>query len=248
MRNFIKSIAPAPLWNWLGTRRRAWLTRDDASKSTREVFERIYEKGVWGSNSESTSGTGSHDAQMIRPYVEVIGRWVRETGGEKFTAVDLGCGDFHVGSKIFPLFDRYVAADIVPAVIEAHQKNPDFNSVQFVCVDAIEDELPAGDVIFVRQVLQHLSNDQISKILPKITKFKHAIISEHLPSGDRLKGRNFDKPHGGGIRIKQGSGVYLESPPFSLKPLESQVLLEVPGCQPPDPQGPIRTTWYRFHD
>jgi hypothetical protein len=246
MRKFVKSVLPAYAWNWLGTKRRAWLTRDDSEKTTREVFERIYDMGLWGSDSESTSGTGSHESQMVTPYVRAIESWASENGGNEMRAVDLGCGDFHVGENIFPLFKSYTAADIVASVIGAHQKSPKYSSVKFVCLDAIEEPLPEGEVIFIRQVLQHLSNDQISKILPKIRNFRHAIITEHLPSDSRLQGANFDKAHGGGIRIHQGSGVYLERSPFSLASVESRVLVEVPGGLPPDPEGPIRTTWYRF--
>ncbi|WP_353567763.1 class I SAM-dependent methyltransferase [Haloferula sargassicola] len=182
----------------------------------------------------------------MEPYIEAVDDWIKRHSAQSWTAVDLGCGDFQVGSRLFDRFDRYVAVDIVPSLIEAHRSNPAYQGVDFRCVDAIADSLPEGDVIFVRQVLQHLSNQEIAEILPKLKKFRYAIVSEHLPSEQTLRRKNLDKVHGGEIRLVKGSGVYLDAPPFSLEYCTAELLLEVSGFDRPVAGGVIRTTCYNF--
>ena len=99
--------------------------------------------------------------------------------------------------------------------------------MNFVHLDAIKDVLPDGELCLVRQVLQHLSNDQISIILEKLTKFKFVLISEHHPA--ELYQYNIDKPAGAAIRAYKGSGVYLEKPPFEKS---ASVLFETPVSPP----------------
>lgn len=67
------------------------------------------------------------------------------------------------------------------------------------------------DLCVVRQVLQHLSNDQITRVLKRLQPFKTAIVAEHHPA--RLLRPNLDKHTGADTRIEFDSGVYLEYPP-----------------------------------
>jgi hypothetical protein len=248
MKAFAKKIIPASLWRQLGLMRRRWITRDDHKRSAREVFTRIYEKKLWGGAEDKySSGTGSRDSHVVAPYIDAIKQWAADHKGASKTALDMGCGDFYVGSKIYPSFARYIAADIVPVIIESHCANHADPRLEFRCIDAIEEPLPEeANVVFFRQVLQHLSNQQISLIVPKLRRFTDVIITEHLPCDDSTVRYNLDKPHGGGIRIDQNSGVDLELPPFHLAPAASQVILEVPASDKSNKDGIIRTTWYRF--
>ena len=246
IRKLAKSLVPAPIWNRLGSLRRSWVTRDDHKLTTREVFSRIYQKRIWTGENELSSGAGSRFSDLVDPYIDCIHRWAEANDGKHLTALDLGCGDFHVGKRVFPNFGHYIAADIVPILIENHRRNHVAPNLEFRCVDGIDEELPQADVIFIRQVLQHLSNDQILKILSKIGRFKHAIISEHLPCPSQLKAKNLDKIHGGGIRLGQGSGIYLEEPPFNLKSRESTILLEIAHGADVEQEGVIVTTHYRL--
>lgn len=113
--------------------------------------------------------------------------------------------------------------------------------VQFLCRDAGEDELPDGGVCFVRWVLQHLSNDRIPQFLKNLEKFEYAIITEHIPTAQKLRELNVDKVTGGSIRIAKGSGVYPEEVPFHFRAGHSVKLLEASGG---DEGGMIVTTCY----
>jgi hypothetical protein len=74
-------------------------------------------------------------------------------------------------------------------------------------------------------VFQHLSNAEINRALEKIEKYRFALVTEHQPAPTHLVRPNIDKPHGGDTRVHEGSGVYLDQPPFSrdvAKLLESR--------------------------
>ena len=93
----------------------------------------------------------------------------------------------------------------------------------------IEDPLPDGDVCFVRQVLQHLSNDQILKILPKLAAYKYVFVTEHIPTRTKSYTPNVDNPHGPDVRLYWNSGVFLEQPPFSVPVSKMREILSVRG-------------------
>ena len=82
--------------------------------------------------------------------------------------VDLGCGDFSVGSHIRPLCRNYIACDIVEPLIEFNRKEYESQNVDFRVLDFTRDRIPSCEVLFLRQVLQHLSNKHIKKALPKL--------------------------------------------------------------------------------
>jgi hypothetical protein len=87
--------------------------------------------------------------------------------------------------------------------------------VSFVTCNAAESDPPGADLVTIRQVLQHLSNADIARILERIRRlYRAAIITESLPT--RPLAPNLDIRHGIAVRIPLGSGVYVDEPPFSL--------------------------------
>jgi SAM-dependent methyltransferase len=138
--------------------------------------------------------------------------------------VDLGCGDFNVGKKIVALGIDYTGVDVVPALIQHHSAQYSSQRVRFQHLDIVNDVLPDGDLCLIRQVLQHLSNDQIAKILPKLTRYEHVLITEHYPAPGAHVVPNLDKTHGHDTRIEDDSAVFLDEPPFDARVI--QVLLE----------------------
>ena len=204
-----------------------------------EVFRRIYLESHWGGGGGFYSGSGSHDAGLVEPYVSAVSRHLRSMERPP-RIVDLGCGDFNVGSRFLDLCSEYVAVDIVPELIEAHKRKVWDLKVRFVRLNIIEDPLPEGEVCFLRQVFQHLSNAQISKVLPKLRRYREVFITEHHPEDARLAAHNIDKLQGADIRITSGSGVYLDRHPFNLDRSRWELVLEVPYA----PGGLIRTFKY----
>jgi hypothetical protein len=100
--------------------------------------------------------------------------------------------------------------------------------------------LPPGDVVFIRQVLQHLSNNDIALVISKLTQYRVLVVTEHLPPNNDFV-PNVDISNGAHIRLQGtfSSGVVLTAPPFNLVPKHERVLCEVDGYG-----GVIRTTAY----
>jgi SAM-dependent methyltransferase len=188
-----------------------------------QVFSTIYQTGAWGSREDRPfcSGDGSIREDAVGPYCDVVRTFIENSNIKR--VVDLGCGDFGVGSRLINPGIHYTGVDVVPDLIDYNQKYFGSPSVEFRRLNIIEDDLPPGDLCLMRQVLQHLSNAQIKKALKSLSRYRYVIATEHVYQGDDLR-RNLDKPQGPGTRIPKRSGVFLESPPFDCP---ARLMLEV---------------------
>lgn len=206
------------------------------------VFEAIYRDGIWGGQAEGAdfySGSGSHSPAVVQPYVSAVTAYLGTLEHEA-VVVEVGCGDFYVGSQLLPACHRYIACDIVSPLIERNRERFHDPRLTFEVVDAVKDPLPQGDVLIIRQVLQHLSNADIARIVVKFAAYKHVIVTEHLPSLEGFR-PNIDKPTGFDIRLKSSSGVVLTDAPFHLAVGSARVL-----CEVPEGPGLVRTIAYKM--
>lgn len=201
----------------------------------------IYRQALWDDQKSGSfnSGPGSHDPSVVAPYVEAALQFIEKLG-YKPNVVDLGCGDFNVGQQIRPFCNCYIACDVVPDLIGHNKIKYAALGVDFTCLDLAKDVLPEGDMAFLRQVLQHLSNDLIQQVLPKLAKYKYVVVSEHLPLEPAFT-PNVDKPLGAGVRLVSGSGVVLTAAPFHLAVRSEQVI-----CTVKESDGLIQTTVYEM--
>ncbi len=88
---------------------------------------------------------------------------------------------------------------------------------RFVSMDIANDPLPKGDLCLVRQVLQHLSNSDIERILDKLSAFRYVLITDGQAPIVPERRRNLNKPTGNHTRTGLfGNGLWLELPPFLL--------------------------------
>jgi hypothetical protein len=207
--------------------------------TTKAAMVQIYENNLWGGNKlEFYSGLGSHQPETVNAYITVVSRFLKEFETPPVVC-DLGCGDFNIGKELVKYAKKYFALDIVPALIAHNQKKFTAANLEFQISDIAKDELPSGDCAILRQVLQHLSNAEIKKVVEKLYNFKYVILTEHLPEGDFEP--NIDIISGQGIRLKKQSGVNLLEPPFNFKIKEEKQLLSVPS---PGFKGILVTTLY----
>jgi hypothetical protein len=198
-----------------------------AGNDAAEIFSRVYRNNLWGRRwgQKFCSGPGSHDETVVGPYAQAVREFLAELPRPP-DVVDLGCGDFQVGRRIRQACGSYVACDVVPELIRYNSKAFAGQHVEFKCVNIIEDDLPEGEVVFLRQVLQHLSNEQIARVLPKLTRFRFVVITEHLPGSPEFV-PNLDHQIGSGIRVTRNSGVVLTAPPFDFKVASERHLCSV---------------------
>lgn len=228
MKAIFKKLIPEAVLdarrNYINAKRQ----REFENLSPVAAFTKVYQEQLWGSAGDEPfcSGDGSQDSRVVSVYVEAVAGYLK-TLNSKPDVVDLGCGDFAVGSRIRPLTRRYVACDVVPALIDRNRQKFSELDVEFCVLDIVADELPAGDVVFLRQVLQHLSNAQIDAVVRKVLRrYPALVLTEHLPLSPGFT-PNVDKTVGPDTRLTKKSGVELTAAPFFLRSLEQRVLCEV---------------------
>jgi len=247
MKSAVKKFLPSFVIDaWISSRLRMMEYRD-RNKSAEDVFGDIYTRNRWGGKAgELNSGSGSDDV-VILPYIEMMEARAEADGFKGSVFVDLGCGDFRVGRKLMPLCSNYIGVDIVKAVVKRNAELYGNETITFKHLDIIDEDLPDGSACTIRQVLQHLSNEQISKVISKLDKYKWVFITEHYPSDNKNILPNVDKVHGGGIRLYKNSGVYLSEFPFNIPAEQIEQVLEVrpPATSDGRDAGVIRTFLYR---
>jgi hypothetical protein len=153
--------------------------------------------------------------------------------------VDLGCGDFAAGRRFLDVAGHLHACDVVPELIARNRRLFAAPNLSFHILDAVTDPLPRGDVVIVKQVFQHLGNDQIAIILRKLAQYPLWIVTEHVPAGRFAP--NHDMPASGSTRLLVSSGVVLTEKPFRIRPKATELL-----CEVVDDPDLIRTIAYRF--
>jgi len=189
---------------------------------TKEAMTQIYEMHLWGGKDyDFYSGEGSHHRDIIKPYLEAVTSFLA-SHNNKLTVCDLGCGDFNVGKQLVEFTKSFIAIDIVENLIKRNKALFMADNLEFHCLDISLDELPKAGCIILRQVLQHLSNNEIKSIVEKLSNYKYIILTEHLPIGEFTA--NKDVISGQGIRLKYNSGVDLLATPFNLK-VKKEILL-----------------------
>ena len=247
MKQLIKKMIPARARQELRKleSRFLGLERDYKHMSTEQVFDEIYTKGLWGKDDKGlpTSGSGSHTDAIVMPYVHAVKKVVDQY--PMTTAVDLGCGDFAVGSRLYDQFDHYTACDISSTILERNRQRFDDRKLAFKKVNLAEGELPPADVAFVREVLQHLSNREIASFVDKLhtaKPYKYLVVTEHLPIAQDFA-PNADKPSGPNVRVGLNSGIVLHEAPFSLRYKEKHDICSVEHSAGVS-QGVVKTTLY----
>ncbi|QTE23655.1 class I SAM-dependent methyltransferase [Polaribacter cellanae] len=208
---------------------------------TKKAMEQVYKMKLWGdNNTDFYSGEGSYNLAIVNPYLDVVKLFLNSFE-KRLVVCDLGCGDFNVGKELVQFSKKYFAIDIVEDLIKRNKEKFKAENLEFRCLDISKDNLPSGDCVLLRQVLQHLSNTEISKILTKLSNFKYIILTEHLPNGNFTP--NEDIISGQGIRLKKQSGLNLLKPPFNFKVKGEKQLL---ATNLKESKGVILTTLYQL--
>jgi hypothetical protein len=208
---------------------------------TKAAMEQVYAMKLWGGDtSDFYSGEGSHHPDIVNPYIAVLTSFLGSFK-DPISVCDLGCGDFNVGKQLVGYTRKYMAMDIATDLIARNKEKFKEDNLEFHCLDIAMDDLPSGDCAILRQVLQHLSNAEVQRIVSKLYHFKYVVLTEHVPEGDFVP--NKDIISGQGIRLKKQSGLNLLAPPFDLKVKEEKQLL---SQIVPNGKGILVTTLYEF--
>jgi SAM-dependent methyltransferase len=203
--------------------KRIFQERREARMSCQELFTRVYLEGEWGGGSgEFYSGPGS-SPEASKPYTDAVRAFIAKQGIR--SVIDVGCGDFRVGRVIASSGARYIGVDIVEPLIAHNQREYGGDSVKFVVGNVIEDDLPDADLCLLREVLQHLSNEEILQSLARLRKYRNVIVTDHQPQPESNFVANRDKPHGRDIRLYAQSFIALDQSPFNVQ--DTELFLDV---------------------
>jgi hypothetical protein len=140
------------------------LNRSDRSRVTRGIFTSIYRhNGFYGKGS--VSGPGS-EIEQTRVLIAGLPPLFRELGLS--SVLDIPCGDFYWMKTVDLGEIAYTGADIVEELIAQNRAKYAGRRVRFECLDLIRDRLPSVDLIFCRDCLIHLSNEDALRALRNI--------------------------------------------------------------------------------
>jgi len=134
------------------------------------VFNRYYLNNAWIGGG---SGSGS-TAENTTAYREFLASFLRQF--EIKSVVDLGCGDWQFSRLIDWTGIDYLGIDVSKVVLQNTKKftNP---NVRFANMDALSGDLPAADLLLVKDVIQHWSNSDIAHLIPVLNRYKYALIT-----------------------------------------------------------------------
>ena len=133
------------------------------SLNRRKIFRNIYGSNYWDGR-ESVSGIGSSlsTTEGLRASLPAIISKL-----EIRSLLDIPCGDFNWMRHIDLGLERYIGADLVPAIVERNIHNYSDRGV-FICLDIMKDNLPKVDSILCRDCLVHFSIREVHKVLHNI--------------------------------------------------------------------------------
>jgi hypothetical protein len=143
------------------------------------VFEAIYKDNSWGFGS----GHGSLP-KVTKGYRAYIENFIKENHIK--TVVDYGCGDWQF-SKLIDWGDaKYIGLDIVPSVINTNKRVYGTNNIKFRLIKPMSSELPKGDLLIVKDVVQHWPTPDVKKFLETIApQYKFALVTNcSIPEKD----------------------------------------------------------------
>lgn len=153
-------------------------------KTTSDVFAAIYKEDFWNS-MESKSGVGStlEATAVIREQLpNIISQFSIKS------MLDTPCGDYN-WMKLVQKNCSYIGGDIVEEAVKRNQQLYGSDAVQFQKIDITVDPIPKVDLIFCRDCLQHISDNQVRKAL---RNFKNSGSKYLLVTSYPKTWRNYD--------------------------------------------------------
>lgn len=213
LKALVKAVAP----HWLLRPYLAFIGRRYSRlNSTSAVFDSVYRDKAWshGKVEGSLSGEGSEGPWLVASVDAILAY----PGLASTPVVEIGCGDFNFGSRISPHTPFYTAIDVSPVIIEANKRTyAGLTNVEFRAVNGQDAALPKGQIVIIRQVLQHITNAEIIAIMEGVlaSEPEQVFVFEDVPADTFVPNR--DLPVAGPFtRIGLSSGVDLREAPFSL--------------------------------
>jgi len=226
LRSIVRKLLPQRLTNNIGGLLVAHRERQLSQLPLDEAFDAVYRRGMW-KQGRSLSGLGS-EGSAAEMYAAIV-RDYAATHNLR-SVLDAGCGDFSVGALLAGGFESYTAIDVSPHIIEIDKRRYSgaaWRHVEFAAVDLTTSQFPPADLVLIRQVLQHLTNSQIERILRNLeaSTWRRALITEDVHDLLKIESPNVDLPsHSVRTRRSLRSGVFIDRPPFSRRARRLEII------------------------
>ena len=138
-------------------------------------FLEIYNKKIWGKGS----GTGSAVSSNTEFYIDRLEEIINNPDYNIQIIHDIGCGDWEFSRLINWNDKQYVGWDIPPDLIDRNNELYKTNNINFINSCCSPGNIPfESDLVILRDVMQHWTNEEIEEILPSILKNnKYVLIS-----------------------------------------------------------------------
>lgn len=138
-----------------------------------DAFRSIYIEDRWTNGS----GPGSVASSTIE-YRAFVERFIREN--DVRTVTDLGCGDWQFSRLMDWSGVDYVGFDVVDFLIDRNRAAHGRTNIRFEVLNDIGD-LPGGDLLLSKEVLQHLPNALVAEYVREIRKkYRLALITNAI--------------------------------------------------------------------
>lgn len=184
-------------------------------KSCVEVFTSIYDSGFWGvaEDGDPSSGWGSFPVHA-KPYMDFLVNFINTN--QIHSVVDLGCGTWEFSRYIDWGNINYIGVDAVASVVELNQRKFGSGNINFIQGDILNMQLPDGELVVCKDVLQHLKNDDVILFLSKINKYKHCLFTNDLAISytDSVDITNHNRDN---VARGENRPIDLTKPPFNVK-------------------------------
>jgi len=148
------------------------------SYSGEREFDRIYKDKLWGSGAPGSplSGAGSNPDNAIT-YVNFVRSTISRLNIR--SVLDVGHGDWEMWRDY--QFDNtsYIGVDVADGISDFNNKKYGNSNRKFVKV-SIGENLPNAELLLCKDVLQHLSNQDIKALLKQKSSFEYLIFCDDI--------------------------------------------------------------------
>lgn len=129
------------------------------------TFTRIYDKNIWGGGSGKGSGV-----LYNKKYIRFLEDMIHNPENKIKTVLDLGCGDWTFSRTVDWKNIEYHGVDCVKSVV-SNNKQFEAPNIKFTHQDfTIEPITGKYDLIILKDVLQHWSNENIITFMDSLIK------------------------------------------------------------------------------
>ncbi len=130
-----------------------------------DIFTNIYKKNIWGSGS----GSGSNISKDTLKYINILEDIIKNNNIKSIC--DIGCGDWNFSQFINYNNIEYLGIDCVNSVIKENIKKYKKININFEHKIISDNYIPENyDLIIIKDVIQHWTDEDIIKYFPLILK------------------------------------------------------------------------------